>query len=61
MEGGNMEIQQLKYFVRAVEYGSIVKASQALFITRQTISAALTQLENEIGFSLLESGKYCVE
>ena len=52
-----MEIQQLKYFVSAVEYGSIVKASQALFITRQTISAALTQLENELGFSLLERGK----
>ncbi len=56
-----MEIQQLKYFVSAVEYGSIVKASQALFITRQTISAALTQLENELGFSLLERGKNGVE
>ena len=32
-----------------------------MFITRQTISAALTQLENELGFSLLERGKNGVE
>ena len=56
-----MEIQQLKYFVCAVHYGSIIKASQELYITRQTISSALTQLETELGFSLLQRGKNGVE
>lgn len=51
-----MELQQWKYFVCAVECGSIVKTSEKCFVTRQTISTALTQLENELGFSLLERG-----
>lgn len=56
-----MEIQQLKYFMEVVRCGSFVRASDALFITRQTISSAIAQLEAELGYPLLIRSKNGVE
>lgn len=56
-----MEIQHLKYFVDAIEYGSFAKAAEELYVTRQTISNAINQLESELGFSLLVRNKNGVE
>lgn len=56
-----MEIQHLKYFVDSVRCGSFAKAAEELYVTRQTISGAVSQLEDELGFALLKRNKNGVE
>lgn len=45
-------LRQLEYFVAAGESGSIVAASQKLNVSSPSISAAISQLEAELGVSL---------
>lgn len=47
-----MTLQQLKYFIEAVNSGSINKAAERLFITQPSLSNALRDLEVEIGHEL---------
>lgn len=47
-----MDIQQLRYFVVVASYGKIQNAADALFVSRQAVSKALTQLEEELGYPL---------
>lgn len=47
-----MDIQQLRYFVAVASYGKIQTAADALFVSRQAVSKALTQLEEELGYAL---------
>ena len=49
-----MHIEQLKYFIHAVETGSINATAQKYFMTQQAINASLKKLENEIGSPLLD-------
>lgn len=51
-----MRMEQLYYFVEAVDRRSINKAAQALYISQSTISDALKKLEEEVGVSLLKRG-----
>ncbi len=44
---------QLKYFVRACDEGSISKASQELYISKQGLSRSIQSLEEELGQPLL--------
>ncbi len=44
-----MEIQQLRYLAAVAQYGKVKDAAEALFVSRQAISKALTQLEAELG------------
>lgn len=45
-------LRQLEYFVAAGESGSIAAASQKLNLSSPSISAAISQLESELGVSL---------
>ncbi|MGO1120697.1 LysR family transcriptional regulator [Rhodovibrionaceae bacterium A322] len=45
-------IRQLEYFVAVGEHGSIAAASEKLNVSSPSISAAISQLEQEIGISL---------
>lgn len=45
-------LRQLEYFVTAGESGSIAAASQKLNVSSPSISAAISQLEAELGLSL---------
>ena len=66
-----MNIQQLKYFVTACEYGNISLAAQALHISQSSITVAIKNLEKEfsvdlikrhrVGFSLTHDGQEFLE
>lgn len=48
----NMTLQQLKYVVEIVNSGSMNEASKHLFISQPSLSNAIKELENELGFEL---------
>ncbi len=48
-----MTLQQLKYFIETVNFGSINRAAESLFIAQPSLSKALRDLETEIGHELL--------
>ena len=47
-----MTLQQLKYIVQIVKYGSITMASQKLYITQPSLSKAVFELEQEMGITI---------
>ena len=47
-----MDIRQLRYFLRICSDGSILKASQNVFITQQALSKIISAMEQEIGTPL---------
>ena len=47
-----MEIRQLKYFLAVADARSFVSAANSLFISRQAVSKAISQLESELGVEL---------
>ena len=49
-----MTIQQLRYLIAISQAKSINKASNDLFVTQSNISKAVKQLEDELGFTILE-------
>ncbi|MDQ7096515.1 LysR family transcriptional regulator [Desulfosporosinus sp. PR] len=48
-----MNDQQLKSLLKTVECGSLSKAEEALYLSKQAIKKQIDSLEEEIGFSLL--------
>ena len=56
-----MTYQQLVFLYQVMKTKNITKASENLFISRQTISNALNQLEEELGYPLLIRKKDGVE
>ena len=56
-----MDYQQLMFFREVTKNGNISKTADQLFVSRQTISAALGRLEEELGYTLLTRGKNGVE
>ena len=47
-----MTLQQLRYVIAVAENGSIGKAAQALFISQPSLTNAIRDLEQELGFAL---------
>lgn len=47
-----LDIRQLRYFLRICSDGSILKASQNVFITQQALSKIISAMEQEIGAPL---------
>ena len=47
-----LTLRQLEYLISVGETGSIARASEALNVSSPSISAAISQLEEELGFSL---------
>ena len=56
-----MTYQQLIYFREILRTKNITKAAENLFVSRQTISAAINQLEEELGYLLIYREKNGVE
>lgn len=44
-----MRIEQLEYVLAVAHYGSLSRASEAIFIGQPTLSSAISTLENELG------------
>ena len=42
-------LTQLRYFMAVAEAGSMTAAAQSLSVTQSTVSAAIAQLEHEVG------------
>ncbi len=49
-----MEFKQLQSFIEVVNYQSFTKAAEKLFISQPTVSAHITQLEEELHTKLIE-------
>ena len=47
-----MDIREYTYFLAIVDYGSITKAAEALYISQPSLSIFLKKLEGRLGFSL---------
>lgn len=52
MENLKLNLKHLRYFWAVASQGSIVRAAEALFLTPQTISGQLTDLEKQVGAKL---------
>lgn len=50
--GGIVTLQQLKYIIKIVEYGSITEAAKQLYITQPSLSTAVKSLEEELGIEI---------
>lgn len=48
-----LTVQQLRYFLKTAEMGSVSKAAQALEVSQSTLSEALSQAELILGFAVL--------
>lgn len=49
-----MTLQQLKYIITIVKYGSITEAAKQLFITQPSLSVAVKELETELGIQIFK-------
>ncbi len=56
-----MDIRQIRYFVFALEGGSLSAAAKRRFVTVQAVSKAISELENELGARLLVRGNHGVK
>ena len=52
-----MQTKQLEYFVEVAKTSSINQTAQKLFISQQALSASITSLERELGYSLFNRTK----
>lgn len=52
-----MKIEQLRFLISVVKYGSINAASKKEFVTQQSLNKSLTALESELGVTLLNRTK----
>ena len=52
-----MNVKHLECFCAVAQYGSINKAAQALYISQPHLSHIIRDLEEDVGFALLERSK----
>jgi DNA-binding transcriptional LysR family regulator len=52
-----MKIEQLQFLIEVVKSGSINAASKKIFISQQSLNQSLRNLENELGFDVLNRTK----
>ena len=48
-----MNLNQFKYLLAIYQWGSITKAAQELFVAAPSVSSAMKELEEELGYSLM--------
>ncbi|MFM0323332.1 LysR substrate-binding domain-containing protein [Caballeronia glebae] len=48
-----MDVRQLRYFVSIVDYGSLGKAAEKLYVAQPSLSQQMARLEAELGVTLL--------
>ena len=52
-----MRLTQLQYLLEIKKQGSISKAAQHLYIAQPSMSAAIKELEEELGYELMKRSK----
>ena len=48
-----MDVRQLRYFVNIVDYGSLGRAAEKLYVAQPSLSQQMARLEEELGVPLL--------
>lgn len=48
-----MDVRQLRYFVTIVDYGSLGKAAEKLYVAQPSLSQQMVRLEEDLGVALL--------
>ncbi|MFX1676708.1 LysR substrate-binding domain-containing protein [Paraburkholderia sp. A2WS-5] len=48
-----MDVRQLRYFVHIVDYGSLGKAAEKLYVAQPSLSQQIAKLEDDLGVPLL--------
>ncbi|MBB3261429.1 LysR family nitrogen assimilation transcriptional regulator [Paraburkholderia bannensis] len=48
-----MDVRQLRYFVNIVDYGSLGKAAEKLYVAQPSLSQQIARLEDDLGVPLL--------
>ncbi|MAK55642.1 MAG: hypothetical protein CML17_07345 [Pusillimonas sp.] len=61
MKDVDLNIRQLRYYVKVIETGSITRASELLFIAQPALSLSIKQLEESFGVPLLSRHSRGVE
>ena len=51
-----MELQQIKYFLAVVDFGTFLAASEQVHVTQPTLSAGIRKLEDSLNVTLFERG-----
>lgn len=49
---GEISLTQLRYFVRAAEFGSMSRAAESLFVAQSAVSTSIANLERNLGTTL---------
>ena len=52
-----LTVQQLRYVMKAAEKGSLTEAAKDLHVSQATLSNAITQVEDHIGFKVFNRGR----
>ena len=52
-----MELHQLRYMSAVAHCGSVARAAEELFVSKQAVSKAIRALEHEAGFELFDRGE----
>lgn len=61
MEGVNMDIRQLQYFITVAECLNFTEAAKRLYIVQSALSQQIVEIEKKIGVTLLERSKRSVK
>jgi len=51
-----MELQQIKYFLAVVDFGTFLAASEQVHVSQPTLSAGIKKLEDSLGVKLINRG-----
>jgi DNA-binding transcriptional LysR family regulator len=54
-----MDIRRLKQVIAVSKFGSFTEAAKALSLTQSTITKSVSELENELGFSIFHRNSRC--
>ena len=51
-----MTLQQMRYIATIADTGSINKASELLYVSQPSLTAAIQEVEREVGFAVFHRG-----
>jgi len=56
IEGVNMDLQQIKYYLAVVDFGTFLAAAEQVHVSQPTLSAGIRKLEDSLNVKLFHRG-----